>query len=182
MRSYRKIIVCGCMLTGFLSGILFINLSGNSYLEKSSFLIQKVSEITQFNEIQKNEYLYFLIKRRGGLYILLALLGQTLGGQVWIVLYGVWFSFSEGIFLTSTYLQCRLTGIWIAILAQMPYSLCYGMIYVLLVKKYIVYNGKRGRYDYLRDWVLYLPIMIIGILSEFYITPWWISILLKHLI
>ena len=35
MRNYRKIIVWGIMLAGFLAGILFVNLSGDTYLEKT---------------------------------------------------------------------------------------------------------------------------------------------------
>lgn len=101
MRNYRKMIVWGTMLAGFLAGILFVNLSANSYLEKNSFWIQRLMESVQNKEWKMNSYLYFLIKRRGMLYILLAVLGQALGGQIWLVIYGAWFCFAEGIFLTS---------------------------------------------------------------------------------
>ena len=72
MRNYRKIIVWGIMLAGVLAGILFVNLSGDTYLEKNSFWLRRLLEITRKNEWKMNRYLYFLIKRRGILYILLA--------------------------------------------------------------------------------------------------------------
>ena len=50
MRNYRKIIVWGIMLAGFLAGILFVNLSGDTYLEKNSFWLRRLSEITRKNE------------------------------------------------------------------------------------------------------------------------------------
>ena len=65
MRNYRKMIVWGTMLAGFLAGILFVNLSANSYLEKNSFWIQRLMESVQNKEWKMNSYLYFLIKRRG---------------------------------------------------------------------------------------------------------------------
>lgn len=43
MRNYRKIIVWGIMLAGFLAGILFVNLSGDTYLEKNSFWLRRLS-------------------------------------------------------------------------------------------------------------------------------------------
>lgn len=181
MRNYRKIIVWGTMLAGFLAGILFVNLSGNTYLEKNSFWLQRLLEITQKNEWKMNTYLYFLIKRRGILYILLAVLGQALGGQVWLISYGVWFCLAEGIFLTSSYVQYSITGIWAAVFVQMPYMLCYGIVYISLVKKYVVQTGKREKYGYLRDWILYLPVMAVGIISECYTTPWLIRMVLKWL-
>ena len=181
MRNYRKIIVWGIMVAGFLAGILFVNLSGNTYLEKSSFWLQRMQEVTQKNEWRTNSYLYFLIKRRGILYILLAVLGQALGGQVWLILYGAWFCFAEGIFLTSSYVQYSITGIWAAIFAQMPYMLCYGIVYISLVKKYVVQIEKREKYGYLKDWILYLPLIAVGIISECYAIPWLIRMVLKWL-
>lgn len=179
MRNYRKMIVWGTMLAGFLAGILFVNLSANSYLEKNSFWIQRLMESVQKKEWKMNSYLYFLIKRRGMLYILLAVLGQALGGQIWLVIYGAWFCFAEGIFLTSSYVQYSITGIWAAIFVQMPYMLCYGIVYISLVKKYVVQIGKREKYGYLKDWILYLPVMAVGMISECYTTPWFIGIILK---
>ena len=179
MRNYRKMIIWGTMLAGFLFGILFVNLSGNTYFEKNSFWLQRLLDITQKNEWKLNHYLYFLIKKRGMLYILLAILGQTPGGQIWLVIYGAWFCFAEGIFLTSSYIQYSIIGIWAAILEQMPYMLCYGSVYIFLVKKYVVQSGNRKKYEYLRDWILYVPVMAAGIISECYISPWMIRIVLK---
>lgn len=180
MRNYKKLVVWGSILAAFLTGILFMNLAGDTYLGKNMMSLQKLLETAENKDLQKSGYLYYLIRLRGGSYLILGLLGQAFGGLIWLILYGAWFGLTEGMLLTAGFVQQRLSGIWMMILTQMPHMLLYGLIYATLVKRYME-NGNRTdgyaedrerRRKYFQSWLMNVPVMLTGILAEFYINPW----------
>lgn len=180
MRNYRKIVVWGSILTAFFSGILFMNLAGNTYLGKNIISLQSLMEASGKENLKTGSYLYYLIRLRGVGYLVLGLLGQAFGGLIWLILYGAGLGWAEGMLLTSGFVQQRISGVWIIILSQMPHMLIYGLVYVTLVKRYVESEKmpdrcteereKRRRYFY--GWLMNIPVIMTGILSEFYVNPW----------
>lgn len=177
MYKYRGTIIYISLLAAFLAGILFMNLAGDTYLGKSMLSLPSMIENNESEKLQQAGYLYYLLKIRGGAYLLLGVLGQIIGGAVWMVLYGAWFCITEGMLLTSGFVQQRISGVWLLILAQIPHMIIYAFVYVLLLKDYFELgkaDGERKR-SYVRSWLANLPVILVGILAEYYVNPWFLS-------
>ena len=185
MRNYKKLAVWSSILAAFLAGILFMNLAGDTYFGKNMMSLQKVLQTTGNKDLQKSGYLYYLIRLRGSDYLILGLLGQAFGGLIWLTAYGACFGLTEGMLLTSGFVQQRISGIWGMILTQMPHMLLYGLVYVTLIKKYVENENKADRYveerekrrRYFQSWLMNIPVIMVGILAEFYINPWCMRLL-----
>lgn len=175
MSKYRKVAIWISMLLAFTTGILFINLSLDTYMTRDSISIKKILYETEWEKVGKGSYLYFLVKRRGSIYLLTGILGTSLAGLIWMITYALWFCFSEGICFTAVYLQASVKGIWCMILLQLPHTICYAFVYGLLIKKYIV-SGEEKR-TFFTNWLFGLGIMAAGIGMELYLNPWFLNII-----
>lgn len=97
-----------------------------------------------------------------------------------MVLYGAWFCITEGMLLTSGFVQQRISGVWLLILAQIPHMIIYAFVYVLLLKDYFELGKadserkkvRERRRSYVRSWLANLPVILVGILAEYYVNPW----------
>ena len=169
MRIFRKRIIWFSMLSAFFIGILFMNLAEDTYLGKTITTLEKLMTNGESENLKNSSYLYYLIKIRGGWYLVLGLLGQAFGGQIWLILYGIWFCMTEGMLLTSGFIQNRVSGIWILLLAQMPQMFLYGLVYAILLKQYVS-EEKDKRKKFFYGWLMNMPIILAGILTEFYVN------------
>ena len=181
MFKNRKKLIWFCMITAFIAGILFVNFSMDAYLEKEFFTLRKIVKALDSVRSNKQEYFYFLLKTRLTTYVVLGLLCGTLSEQIGLILYGSWFCFTEGICMTTVFFQERVSGIWSMLLVQLPYILCYGMVYVYLIQKCVGRNNEKRRY-FIVEWLKQLPIMIIGIGLECYVSPYATEIIKKWFI
>ena len=146
-----------------------MNLAEDTYLGKTITTLEKLMTNGESENLKNSSYLYYLIKIRGGWYLVLGLLGQAFGGQIWLILYGIWFCMTEGMLLTSGFIQNRVSGIWILLLAQMPQMFLYGLVYAILLKQYVS-EEKDKRKKFFYGWLMNMPIILAGILTEFYVN------------
>ena len=180
MEKYRKSAVWTGMFAVFLAGILFMNLSADTYMKREFLTLSKVLTDATGSSMKEKSYLYFICKRRIAPYLLLGILAASLPGKIWMILYGLWFCFTQGIGMTSAYLQNGIKGCWCMVLVQFPQMICYGMTYLHFMRKYLFWLDER-KYAFQIDWLLYIPVMLSGIWMEFYVNPLWLSILKKWL-
>lgn len=171
MHKYKRMGIWFSMLAAFLTGILFMNLAGDTYLGKSMVSLQKIMYSGREEMTGKTGYLYYLLKIRGKEYLFLGLLGQAFGGMAWIILFGNWFCLTEGILLTSGFIQQQMSGSWILVLAQMPHMILYGLVYTMLLRSYMVQENEK-RTIFFRSWLMNVPVILLGILTEYYVNPW----------
>ena len=178
MFKNRKKAIWIVMIAAFIAGILFVNLTMEAYLEKETFTLQRILATLEKTKKNKQTYLYFLTKRRMGNYLILGLLGETVAGQIGLILYGCWFCVTEGICFTAIFLQNGISGIWSMILLQIPHMVCYGTVYVQLIKKWTM--EKKGHF--IIEWLWYLPLIIGGIGIECYVSPWVTEVIKRWLL
>ena len=65
MHKYKRMGIWFSMLAAFLTGILFMNLAGDTYLGKSMVSLQKIMYSGREEMTGKTGYLYYLLKIRG---------------------------------------------------------------------------------------------------------------------
>lgn len=185
MYKYREMMIYSILLAAFFAGILFMNLAGDTYLGKKMLSLPSVIENSASEKLHQTGYLYYLLKIRGSGYLMLGVLGQIIGGTIWMVAYGAWFCIVEGMLLTSGFVQQQIGGVWILILVQIPHMMIYAFVYALLLRSYFELgkvNGDRRKTSekraiYFRNWLANFPVMLIGIFAEYYMNPWCLSLL-----
>lgn len=170
MRKNIRTVIWTAMMMAFVAGILFINLSMDTYLEKDVFVLQRIAEKLESIGSDKRGYLYWLAKRRLGNYVILGLLGESVAGTVGLILYGLWFCFAEGICFTSIFSQSSVRGVWGMLLLQLPHMPCYILAYIQLIRKRIPQNLEK-REHFRLEWLYCLPLIIAGIGIECFISP-----------
>lgn len=180
MRKNMRIVIWAGMLVAFIAGILFMNLSMDTYLEKDFFSLQKIAEKLESIGSEKQSYFYWLSKRRLGSYIILGLLGESVVGAVGLIWYGLWFCFAEGICFTSIFLQSSVKGAWGMLLLQLPHTLCYVLAYIQLIRKKLPQKQER-KGSFRLEWLYCLPLIIAGIGIECFISPAMTGVIKKWL-
>ena len=175
MYKYRKMAVMISLLAGFIGGILFINLTGDTYFNRNKEILSVIVEKSQNEVLKQSGYFYTLLKLRGGFYLLLGLLGELFAGGIWLTIAGVIFCFAEGMLSTSVFLHHRVIGIWLFILSQLPHMVFYIILYEQLMMAYLTDKGEAGKKQYLKKWAMYIPVMVAGIFLEYSLNPWFLK-------
>jgi len=155
-------------MTGFLSGIIYINVfAKQSYLSMGIFdtyFLEQYS-VSGFNT---SNYIFYISKIRIIPVITLAILAATnlkrIAGICWLL----WTGFSCGLILTTAVLKMGIRGIILCILAMFPHFICYFMVYLILIMYMFSFPVTKWNHSKTIYMALFL---LLGIITECLFNP-----------
>ncbi|MDE6608494.1 MAG: stage II sporulation protein M [Lachnospiraceae bacterium] len=179
----------------FLLGILGTNFWKTDLIDKSGFLGEYMLLCMKQVQINYGEYFWFLVRRRIGEAIFLAVISSTYLGLIGIYLYISWAGFATGIFLAGAGIRYGTKGILLFLGSMMPhqlllipcgiffvywcYRMCMALYYPDLCKE--PYYGSKKQF-LIRKFIQFqiiLGVVIIGCLMECYVNPYIVTKLLN---
>ncbi|MDO4343677.1 MAG: stage II sporulation protein M [Eubacteriales bacterium] len=181
--SVKEILLTAAFFGGFLAGILFTDLWGNTYLKENTFLSPENLVRVARQEIDTQALFFYLLKHRGKCALLLWLLGYTVVGIPAALLALVWIGCSAGVFLSLFVVHMHLMGVLMFLAAVLPQALFYGpMVWLLVLDVYdrcaARYKSRRLSAELFRDssgakrFALLLALFLAGVVLESSINPW----------
>lgn len=181
--SKKDIFIAGVLLAGFVMGILFINLWGDTYFRESSILNGHNLELLRNNEINLNSLFLFLLLNRGKWYLLFWLIGHTVVGIPAVAAGLAWLGFSAGGLLTTAVVQMGISGSVFGLAVIMPQGLIYAPLIYRTAKgicyeSMMRYRYRRSSYSWQREkeymllFAAGIPMLILAAALEGYANPW----------
>lgn len=127
MKDYklRNILLTGFFFSGFLLGILFVNLWGETYLGGGAFLEQEVLTTIRQTTFDARSLFFYLLKERLSGFVLFWLLGYTVVGIAAYLLLIGWVGFAAGMFMSLFVVQMNLSGILVFLAMLLPQWIFY---------------------------------------------------------
>lgn len=175
----RWLPLAGGMICSF--GILW--LLGEAVLQDEMFFGKSLFKEIQYLDYKKTAYLIYLVKIRGiqlAFIVFMAYIRKKgLGLGIWAFITGN--GFGMGIY--AMFMRWGGVGIAGYLMMIFPHYLCYFYAYVAAVKIDSNSQGIRRTIhreaDYFTSKVLIIGVVIIGILSECYVNPFFIKLFSK---
>lgn len=173
----------GFLFTGFIAGVLFINLWGNTYLGNISiFGLEQMKMIAGLETDPRMLFRYLMVERGKGV-LLLWMLGYTIAGIPAALLTLGWLGAAAGILLSTCIIEMRLAGMVVFLTAMIPQWLVYmPMIWMLCSKIYDkgILRYQKGLYfddwekekQYLSTLLLAAALLAAGAMLETFASPW----------
>lgn len=179
----------------FAFGICLTTLWRDEIIVKNDFLGEYMLLCISRVHLNYMEYFLYLLQKRAGCAILLAVLSSTYLGLAAIYIYIGWLGMASGIFLTGAGIRYGTKGILLFLGGMIPHQLilvpagiilicwCYQMCAALYYPNRAqepVYGNKKQ--FFIRKFIQFqiiLGVVIIGCLLECYVNPYIITKLLK---
>ena len=175
--DFRKIFTA-LTLVGFLSGIIYGNIFAKEYILSmgifDEYLLNQYSGVN----VSIEEYIWYIIRIRIAPVIFLIFAGCTKYRKIIISLFIVWTGFSFGLILTTAIIRLQLKGIIICLISILPHFICYIGGYLMLLIYYMSYPNSRWTGAKTISFILF---WLLGVVSECYINPGLIGLVLKRL-
>lgn len=192
MQKYKKsdILFAVIFFMGFMLGILFINLSGDTYFRETAFFGRESFLLTGTVQIDQDAFFLYLLRLRGKAYLALWLFGYTVAGIPILLLALGWLGFALGVLLTMSVVQMHMAGVLVFLASVLPQAVIYMPLILMLAggiyEKGCVRPGNRYRLwewpsekGYILVLVLGIPLTILGTALEAYANPWVIGQIVK---
>lgn len=184
MRNIRKqeMWLLAAFFLGFLAGIFFVNLWGDTYLKEQTVWKTEVFQMMENGSFDQEQFFVDLMKWRGDTVLLLWLLGNTAAGVAVIFAALCWFGFSVGVVLTMSVVQLHLYGISVFLASVFLQAVFYVPLMKMLsegiLKKGLKRWSKKASADgwqeereYFFLLVKCLPLLVAGVLLESMVSP-----------
>lgn len=177
IQEVKKILIV-LFMVGFLSGIVYANLFAKPYIVSmgifSDYFLEQFSSVN----INIDEYFCYIFRMRIAPLIFLGIAGCTkykkIIGSVWIL----WTGFSCGIILTTAVLKLNIKGIVLCLTGILPHFVCYIAAYIIVLLYLFTYPEIRWNNSKTISIILF---MLLGLVSECYINPVLMEIIIKML-
>ncbi len=192
MKKYRKreILFTVIFFTGFMLGILFINLWGDTYFRETAIFGRENFLMAGTAQIDQNAFFLYLLGLRGKGYLALWLFGYTIAGLPILLLALGWLGFASGVLLTMSVVQMHMAGLLIFFSSVLPQAIIYIPLVLMLAgsiyEKGCVRPGERRHQwewqkekGYLLVLAAGIPLTILGAALEAYANSWLIRQIVK---
>ena len=179
----------------FVLGICITNLCRGEIVEKQGFLDEYTLLCMSHVKIDYINYLVYLLQKRVGAMILLAILSSTYLGFVCIYAYIGWMGAATGIFLTGAGIRYGTKGILLFFGGMLPhqlvlvpcgiificwcYSMCVALYYPGRCAEPIYGSRKQFIIRKIVQFQVFVGVVIIGCLVECYVNPYIYTKILK---
>lgn len=179
----REILISGVFFAGFLLGILFVNLWGNTYLKDYHFLDEDTLTMIRQTQVDARSLFFYVLLSRGKCFALFWLLGYTILGIPAVLLLLGWLGFSTGVFGCLSVIHLHLVGVLFYLAALLPQVCFYapmvwmaaGAVYdrgvIRFQKKNFLESGRKEK-SYTRTMLLCLALLLPGAALESCVNPW----------
>lgn len=180
---------------GFITGVILMNLGGNSLLETEGNLSETAIDRLRYMEIDNGKFLIYVIWERYKDFLFLGIMSTTCFGALIAYLYVMWQGILTGIFMTALLIRFGTKGMLLILAGSFPHQLL--LIPALIMMLYWCYQNccflyypgkctwpvyKNRKSQYLRQGVILLwivAVVMIGCILECYVNPILISEILK---
>lgn len=167
---------------GFLGGIAFIYLCGDTYLKESHVLGEESLRMAANAQIDARALFVRLFLLRGKWLLLLWLLGYTVAALPALLIALAWLGFSMGAFISLFVIRMRLMGVLLFLASVLPQILLYAPLVWILgravyekgmerFRKGEVFGSRRTERDYMRTAAVCLAILLLGLALESSVNP-----------
>lgn len=163
-------------IAGFLLGICSANLWMRQYVLDIGIFNQYFLEQCSRTDIVYEEYLWYLLKSRGVVLVILMAAAGTRYRKMTVMLTSLWMGFCFGLVICTAIIKLGAKGIVLTVTALMPQGLFYAMAGILLFRYMLEYP--MVRWDSGKSIRLGLFVML-GILAECYVNPVIVGLFLK---
>ncbi len=180
----RETLITGIFFAGFLLGIFFVDLWGDTYLRDCSFLNRETLQMIRQTQIDARAFFRFLLCSRGKVFLLFWLLGYTAAGILAALPMLGWLGFSAGMFGCLCVNQMGPVGVLFYLAALLPQMLFYApMVWIAANAVYdrsiTFFYRKRAavllperRQSYTKTMFLCLALLLAGAVLESCANPW----------
>lgn len=189
-------ILCRVMLVGFIVGLLLMNLGKKVLFENSDILSEYTLTEMKYSPVDKNAFFFYLLRKRVGLILILAVLSTTWMGVATAWTGAAWLGISFGMLVMTSVMRYGIKGLLLVGTGIFPQILVYFPVALILLQwsheffTVIYYPEKfSGMQDspakklLLRKKVLQffclVGVVIIGCVLESYVNPILVLNLLK---
>lgn len=190
----------GLVAAGFMLGLLLMNIGKKALLENTGLLSEYTLYEMKYSEIDSNAFFLYVIQKRAGAALALAVLSTTWLGLAATWTCAVWLGISFGMLLMASLIRYGLKGILLILVGVFPQILVYFPVAMLLlqwsyefctvmyfpsraprsafggsepVEKSVLIRKKAAHF------LLLLGVVIIGCVLESYVNPKLVLNLLK---
>lgn len=181
--SKKEILFTVFFFGGFILGILFVNLWGDTYFRENP-VFGRESFLTVGNaQVDANAFFLYLLGLRGREYLLVWLVGYTIAGLPVMMLALCWLGFAAGVLLTMAVVQMHMAGILVFLTSILPQVIIYVPLVLMLAGG--IYEKRTVRFKErfaLGDWknekgyiflmLTGLPMVVLGAALESYANLW----------
>lgn len=185
MKKYtvKEAVLTLLFFAGFLGGVLFISLWGNTYLRESELI--GIENLRMLGKTQTNAQSLFLylLPLRLKVFLIMGLLGYTAAGLPALLLFLGWIGFTSGAFSCLLIARLHLMGLLFFLAAILPQALFYVPATVISASKIYDRSLQRWKYrrapgawqeekQYVRTMVFAGALILLGAILESSVNPW----------
>ncbi len=181
--SVRDLLISGIFFAGFLCGILFVTLWGDTYLRDCDVLNMDSLQMICRTEVDARALFFYVLSARGKCCLLFWLLGYTAAGIPAMLFALGCLGFSAGVFGCLAVIHLHMTGVLFFLAALLPQAILYApMIWIAAGSIYDrgIRRFQKGRYQEslyrpdngARRTFLCLALFLAGAFLESCANPW----------
>ncbi|MCI7812132.1 MAG: stage II sporulation protein M [Lachnospiraceae bacterium] len=179
-------------LVGVFFGVVFINVLGNTYIERSGLFSNYFFTQYQNLAVDCDQVFFFVCRKRIRSIAAIWLMGLTSAGIVFAMLYSGYLGYTAGILVMTALLRMGGRGILVAAVSVIPQIFIYGPVMTFLLEEVCEKGQKRRnmRWVYGRreiDWkygtvlTIALLFFLLGMILESYVSPAVLQYVLKKM-
>ena len=152
------------LVAGFLIGILY-----TSVVKMESKIFEKDILINlKTYKLDYKNYLFYIVKERIGLLVLIIFLGQVYWKRVYAGILTVIIGITLGSVMCISFIGMGIKGIFLCTVGIIPHVFCYGLVLYILLDYWFDEKIERWRMSKTLGIVLF---MCFGIVIEVYVSP-----------
>ena len=152
------------LVAGFLIGILYVSAVK---VEIAIFEKDILIGLKTYKFDYKN-YLFYIVKERIGLLVLIIFLGQVYWKRVYAGILTVIIGITLGSVMCISFIGMGIKGIFLCTVGIIPHVFCYGLVLYILLDYWFDEKIERWRMSKTLGIVLF---MCLGIVIEVYVSP-----------
>lgn len=171
MKIKRNQLLISLLATGFLIGIIYTSIVKP---EVKIFNMEVLEYVKNFKIVCK-EYLFFIMKERVGMLLLVIFVGQVYWKRIYACLLTVIVGILFGSIISMGGYSMGFKGIFLCVIGMFPHMIFYGMGYWILVCHWMGNGVGRWRKNKVLGILIF---MCLGITAEVYMNPFLMKIFL----
>lgn len=182
MKRRGRIWISVLFLAGFLGGIVFIYLCGDTYLSEPRLINRENLQAAARTQIDARALFFYLLRVRGKWLLLLWLIGYTVAALPVLAAVLAALGFLLGACISLFVIRMRMLGILLFLAAVLPQAFVYvPLVWILACQVFErgwarfrraeVFAGRQTERAYLRTAGLGLALLLVGLALESCVNP-----------
>lgn len=178
-------------LIGVFLGVVFINVLGNTYIERSGLFSNYFFRQYQELAIDCDQVFFFVCRKRVKSILVIWLMGLTSAGAVFVLLYSGYLGCMAGIVVMTSLLRMGWNGILIVVVSLIPQIFIYAPVMTFFLEEVYEKGQKRQNMHWVHgrreiDWrygTLLMAVILfffLGMILESYVSPSILQYILKN--